>query len=391
MKTLTFLVIAGDPSGDMAAADLVRALRNAVGAFPPRFFGAGGPAMREAGVQLDFELTGHSVIGLEILRRLRFFQQAFQGLLRRAQQETPDAVIGVDYSGFNLRFAGAIKAGLREGRRPFHNWRPRLIQYIAPQVWASRAGRARRMEQTHDLLLSILPFEPAWFSQHAPRLKVQFVGHPLVDRRQGCRPATDWTSPVPPEVVLLPGSRDDELKRHLPVLIPAAERIRRETGARLRLILPAERLRPLAETLVKSHDSIDLQVGGLDEALQNATIALASTGTVTLECAWFGVPTVALYKTSWLTYQIGRRIVTIRHLAMPNLLAGETVLPELVQDAATPDAIVTAALELLRNEPRRRDIRLRLLALARQLGEPGTSNRAARAILDLLPPSSYAA
>lgn len=385
MKPLTFLLIAGDPSGDLAAADLVRALRKAAGPSSPRFFGAGGPALREAGVQLDFELTGHSVIGLEILRRLRFFRQVFHGLLRRAHEETPDAIIGVDYSGFNLRYARAIKAGLREHPRPFHNWRPRLIQYISPQVWASRAGRARQMEQTHDLLLSVLPFEPAWFSQRAPGLRVQFVGHPLVDRRQPFRPDTNYRSPAPPEVALLPGSRADELKRHLPVLVPAAERIHRETGARLRLVLPAEPLRPLAQMFITSPALIDVQVGGLDEALQRATLALASTGTVTLECAWFGVPTVALYKTSWLTYQIGRRIVTVRHLAMPNLLAGETVLPELVQDAATPDAIATEALELLRNKPRRQAIRLRLLGLARQLGEPGTSDRAARGILDLLP------
>lgn len=336
--------------------------------------------MVAAGVEIDYEFTGHSVIGLEVLRKLRFFAKAFRGLLSRAAAETPDVVIGVDYAGFNLRFASAVRAQANRNCGPFHNWRPRLVQYISPQVWGSRPGRARRMEQTHDLLLSILPFEPGWFAEHAPRLRVAFVGHPLVDRHHSVPQAS---APKIPTVLLLPGSRAGELERHLPVMVPAAARILREAGTRIRLVLPNERLRPIAAPWLKTLPEAQVQIGGLDEALRDATLAIASTGTVTLECAWFGVPTIALYKTSRLTYQIGRRLVTVKHLAMPNLLAGETVIPEFVQDEATPEALAGAALELLRDEPRRGAISDRLLDLARTLGTPGVNDRAAREILAL--------
>lgn len=384
MKPLTFLIIAGDPSGDLAAADLVRALRNRFGPFPPRFIGAGGPALRSAGVELDYELTGHSVIGLEILKRLAFFRRVFAGLLRLADTETPDVVIGVDYAGFNLRFAETLRKRLRRRSGPFQNWRPRVIQYISPQVWASRPGRAQRLARTHDLLLSILPFESSWFAQRVPQLRVEFVGHPLVDRHLQSRPPSSQDPATGPCLVLLPGSRISELIRHLPVVAAAAAQVRRETGIRLLLVLPEERLRPITESLLASYPEIEIQIGQLSAALLSATVAMASTGTVTLECAWFGVPTVALYKTWFLTYQVGKRIITVPHLAMPNLLAGETVLPEFVQDDATASNLASATLALLRDNSGRLAIRRRLLELAQSLGQPGTSQRAADAIARIL-------
>lgn len=386
MKPLTLMLIAGDPSGDLAAADLVRALRQEFSPWHPRFIGAGGPAMKAAGVALTHELTGHSVIGLEILRRLADFRRIFCDLLDLADAELPDAIVGVDYSGFNLRFAAAVRTRVRHRSGIFQNWNPRLIQYISPQVWASRAGRARRMAQTHDLLLSILPFEPAWFAQHVPRLPVVFVGHPLVDRRRFCTSPgmSSGRSDSPPLVVLLPGSRAGELHRHLPVMIPAAATIVRETSAETRIVVPDESLREIAQSYLPQGFAGQIQLGHLDEALSQASLALASTGTVTLECAWFGVPTVAMYKTSPLTYQVGRRIITVPYLAMPNLMAQDRLIPELIQHEATPESLASAALELLR-DPRRCDsIRSRLLQVARSLGAPGASQRAARAIRDQL-------
>lgn len=384
MKPLTFLIIAGDPSGDLAAADLVRALRNRFGPFSPRFIGAGGPALRSAGVELAYELTGHSVIGLEILKRLAFFRRVFAGLLTLADTETPDVIIGVDYAGFNLRFAETLRKRLRRRSGPFQNWRPRVIQYISPQVWASRPGRAQRLARTHDLLLTILPFESAWFAQRAPQLRVEFVGHPLVDRHRQSAPPSAQDPATGPCLVLLPGSRVSELNRHLPVVAAAAAQVRRETGIRLLLVLPEERLRPITESLLAPYPEIEVQIGQLSAALLSATVAMASTGTVTLECAWFGVPTVALYKTWFLTYQVGKRIITVRHLAMPNLLAGETVLPEFVQDDATASHLAAATLALLQDNSRRLAIRRRLLELAQSLGQPGTSQRAADAIARVL-------
>lgn len=384
MKPLTFQIIAGDPSGDLAAADLVRALRCQFGPFSPRFIGAGGPALRAAGVELSYELTGHSVIGLEILKRLAFFRRVFSGLLDLAEAETPDVIVGVDYAGFNLRFAEALRKRLHRRKGPFHNWRPKVVQYISPQVWASRPGRAQRLAQTHDLLLTILPFETSWYAQRVPQLNVQFIGHPLVDRHRHGPPPSAHDPETEPCLVLLPGSRVSELLRHLPVIAPAAAQIRRETGIRLLLVLPEERLRSIALPLLVPFPEIEVQIGQLSKALLSATVALASTGTVTLECAWYGVPTVALYKTWFFTYQVGKRIVTVPHLAMPNLLAGESILPEFIQDDATPTHLASATLELLRNDTRRLAIRRRLLELVQSLGKPGSSRRAAEAIARLL-------
>jgi lipid-A-disaccharide synthase len=378
------MVIAGDPSGDLAAAELVRALRRESRPFEPRFLGAGGPAMREAGVVLLHDLTEHSVIGLEILRKLAVFRRVFSTLRREARAQTVDAVIGVDYSGFNLRFAEAIARDARRHMGPFQNWRPRRIQYISPQVWASRPGRARRMEACLDLLLSILPFEADWFATRAPRLRVVHVGHPLADRHP-----RDFSSVIAPRsgtplLVLLPGSRPGELERHLPVMVPAAQRVRQETGARIRLILPRASLEPIAQRHIGGRLDAEVQLGGLAEGLRNASVAMASTGTVTLECAWHGVPTVALYRTSPVTYAVGRRIVTVKHLAMPNILAGGPVIPEFVQDEATPDRLAEAAIGYIQDPETSARTRRRLLDLASTLGDRGTADRAAAAIQELL-------
>lgn len=343
--------------------------------------------MATAGVDLRFELTRHSVIGLEILSRIRWFRQVFQELLRLARREVPDLILGVDYAGFNLRLASAIRrlSERQRSRHPFANWHPRIVQFVSPQVWASRPGRARRMEQTHDLLLSILPFETDWYARHAPGLRVQFVGHPIVDRHARSPAPSDQEAPEgsPTTVLLLPGSRPGELQRHLPVMLPAARDVAQATGSRLEMVLPREELRPLAAGMGRDFPEVAIQVGGLNDALRRATVALASTGTVTLECAWFGVPTVTLYKTSRLTFEIGRRIITVPHLAMPNLLAGGPLLQEFVQHTATAPALAEALKDLLRDRERRSAVRRRLLEVSRSLGPPGAAERAAKAILDL--------
>lgn len=374
------MVIAGDPSGDLAAAELVRALRRQFLPFAPEFVGAGGPAMREAGVDLLHDLTEHSVIGLEILRKLALFRRVFSTLRCEARRRTVDAVIGVDYSGFNLRFAEVIARDGQRHRGSFQNWHPRLVQYISPQVWASRPSRAKRMEGCLDLLLSILPFEADWFADRAPRLRVVHVGHPLADRHP-----SDFSTPTPsrtgpPLLVLLPGSRPGELERHLPVMVPAAQRVRQETGARIRLILPRASLEPLAQRHIGERLDAEIEVGRLAESLQEASVAMASTGTVTLECAWHGVPTVALYRTSPVTYAVGRRIITVKHLAMPNILAGGPVIPEFVQGDATPNRLAEAAIEYIRDPQKSARTRQRLLHLASTLGSQGTANRAAAAV-----------
>ena len=394
------MLIAGEASGDLLAAELVAALR---GKLPDAlFFGAGGAKMSAAGVELAFDLTQHSVIGIsDVLKKYFTFRRLFKQLLALAIERKPDVVIGVDYGGFNLRFGQAVKKYVREN--PFSRWNPKIVQFVSPQVWASRPGRADKLARDYDLLLSIFPFEKNWYAQRVPQLRVEFVGHPMIGRfanddlqfthresktgrSRGNETQTKEKSETPHVVsykilLLLPGSRRSELQRHLPPMLTALKMVQEKMPmVKAKVVLPNPSLVPLAKSL---GTNLEIQVGELPWALAEAEAAIASTGTVTMECAFFGVPTVTLYKTSWLTYQIARRIITVKSLTMPNLLAGEPVYPEFVQHDATPENLARTTLELLQDESRRTKIKSQLAKIVASLGEPGAPRRAADAILSL--------
>jgi lipid-A-disaccharide synthase len=399
VKAKSFMLIAGEASGDTLAAELVGALRQKVvagsldstadvqplrTALVPRFFGAGGPKMAAAGVELAFDMIQHSVVGVSdaagkgpaFLRRLLHLRQL-------AIWRQPDAIILVDFSFFNHTFARVLRWYLRGHRSPFNNWSPKLVKYVSPQVWASRPGRAYRMPEDFDLLLSIFPFEKEWYARRVPKLRVEFVGHPMIGRSL----ESEVQSPKPgsvPTVLLLPGSRVDEVRRHLPVVTGALELLRRDLpGLRAKMVLPNEALLQSVKTNGLP-SGLELQVGGIPAALAEADLAITKSGTITMECATLGVPAVVFYKTSWPTYLIGRRIVKVKYLAMPNLLAGEEIYPEFVQDAATAQSISRAALQLLRDETRRAVVKAKLAAVVASLGKPGAASRAADAICSLM-------
>jgi lipid-A-disaccharide synthase len=377
MKPTTFMLIAGETSGDLLASELVSALKEkAPGA---TFFGAGGSKMAEAGVELAFDMTQHAVIGIsDVLKNYFKFQRLFDQLAALAIKRKPDVIIGVDFGGFNLRFGHAIR---EYSRYDSSDWYPKIVQFVSPQVWASRAGRADLLARDYDLLLSIFPFEKDWYANRVPRLKVEFVGNPMVERLQFKVQSSKFKVSENPEVLLLPGSRKSELQRHLPVMLPALELIRKKLpGAKAKMILPNVGLQQLAGKLGAE---VEIQIGGLPAALAQADVAVASTGTVTMECAFFGVPTVTLYRTSWLTYEIGKRIVTVNSLTMPNLMTGREVYPEFIQDTATPENIARATLELLQDEARRKAIQSQLAKIIASLGGPGAAKRAADAVLNL--------
>lgn len=404
MKRKSIMVVAGEASGDWLAAELVRALREEIttaeatptwdyqplhASLEPLFFGAGGQHMAAAGVELAFDLTAHSVIGLwEPLKNYFKFRRLFVQLYELALERKPDTVVLVDFSGFNRRLAHAIKSHVRQHLDWFHDWDPKLIQYVSPQVWASREGRAYQVARDYDLLLSIFPFEKEWYARRVPKLEVEFVGHPMLDRYSGihCRQPLDAPVKNPPTILLLPGSRPGELARHIPVMTEALAILRKAfTNLHANVVLPNEELLNQAKGMNLPAE-IKVQVGELPQALKEADVALASTGTVTMECAYCGVPTVAFYKTAWLNYEVGKRIVSVNHLAMPNILADEPVYPEFVQNMATPENISKAALELLRDQPRRLKIKAKLAEIISSLGGPGATRRAARTIVRLLEP-----
>lgn len=390
------MLIAGEASGDLLAAELVGELRERTlrdSSMPtadvqplrtelsPHFFGAGGPRMRAAGVDLAFDLTQHSVIGLfEVLQKYFEFRRLFQKLLKLAIERQPDVIIGVDYGGFNLRFGQAIKDYVRRHRKEFVPWNPRLVQFVSPQVWASRPDRADTLAKNYDLLLSIFPFEKEWYARRVPKLRVEFVGHPMVGRFRKAEAGGQKA-----EVVLLPGSRVDEVRRHWPIVTGAFELLRQDLPAlRGKIVLPNEALAQSARSFSVSA-GLEIQVCGLASALTEADLAITKSGTVTMECAMLGVPAVVFYRTSRPTYFIGKRLVTVRHIAMPNLLASEELFPEFIQHAATPENIARAALELLNDPSRRKTVKVKLAKVVAALGSPGAITRAANAIASLQP------
>ncbi|MBL9127809.1 MAG: lipid-A-disaccharide synthase [Verrucomicrobiales bacterium] len=385
------MLIAGEPSGDLLAAELVAALRSrlaAPGQPPPSFIGAGGSQMAAAGVRLSVDLTDFAIIGLsDVLRNLWRLRRILREMLDLACAERPDAVVCVDYGGFNRRFAAAMRA-----RQP-DDWHPRLVQYVSPQVWASRPSRAKTLARDLDLLVSILPLEKPWYAARHPRLRVDFVGHPILDRHPAAlarlaTPDSPDAETSTPQVLLLPGSRPSEINHHWPVMIEAARRIHAACPSRWLAVFTNEVLRDRALAIdAAAGVPLETRIGGLAEELARTTLAIAATGTVTLECAVWRVPTLAIYRASWSTYQIARRIIKVRHLAMPNLLANAPVMPELLQDAANPDALAATATRLLRDPAERRCIRQALADVVRQLGQPGAATRAADSILSLLPPA----
>lgn len=400
MTPKRFMLIAGEASGDMLAAELVAELRAAIqristysanvqpleSDLAPQFFGAGGPRMAATGVELLFDLTQHSVIGLPGPSDYLKFRERLNQLVELARERKPHAIICVDFPLFNAVLAAAIKKRVRARRGTFNNWEPKLVKYISPQVWASRAGRAYQIARDFDLVLSIFPFEKDWYAARVPKLRVEFIGHPMIDRYASVVKETSTTkSPTAPTLLLLPGSRRAELQRHLPPMLGALKLIQQKIPAlTAKMVLPSENLAAQAMSLGAGTAGVEIRCGGLAESLVQADAAIASTGTVTMECAFFGVPTVTLYKTSWITYEIGKRIVKVKSLTMPNLLAQEQIFPEFVQHDATAQNLAKAALELLSDDVRRVQVKSGLKKIIASLGGPGASRRAAEAVLKLI-------
>ena len=310
MKPGSFMLIAGEASGDMLAGELVRALRDEFmdgkavptldyqplhSSLEPRFFGAGGQCMAAAGVDLAVDMTAHSVIGLsDVFKNLLQFRRLFRRLYKLALQRQPDAIICVDFSGFNRRLAHALRQYARKHADWFHDWNPKVIQYVSPQVWASREGRAYKMARDYDLLLSTFAFEKEWYARRVPQFQVEFVGHPLVDRYSseecGGRSAERQSKPSVPTVLLLPGSRPSEVRRHLPVLVGAAKRILAARKAVFRMVLPDKSLAKYAKGVEKRVPQLEIQIGQVGESLRSADLAITKSGTITLGVRVFWRP-----------------------------------------------------------------------------------------------------
>lgn len=369
---MTLLMVAGEASGDSHGAELIYALK----AQHPRIriIGVGGPRMAAAGQEQLFDLAAHAVLGLtEVLKQYFKFRRFFYQVLDLAKRERPDAVVLIDYPGFNLRLAAKLRREVRCTR---------IIYYISPQVWAWKAGRVKTMQRDLDLLLTILPFEKAWFAKVAPTFNVQWVGHPLLDR---IRP-NGSVEPNPNWIALLPGSRRTEVEAHLPDLWEAARIMAREKpGLKFILLSPNEAIQSFALDMLSRFPApnftFEYNIGYAISHLSRCGLALVASGTASLECALVGIPQIVVYRVHPLTFAVGRRLVKLNYLSIINVMANEAVVPELIQDDLDPAALAQSALDLLNHPKRREMMKRRVAQVVATLGGPGASKRAAEAIV----------
>lgn len=380
---ISLMIVAGEASGDAHAASLVRALREGAPETSFQLFGATGREMRAAGVESIVDSDDLSIVGLaEIGGALPRFWRAYQTLRRAARDRRPDAVVLVDWPDFNLRLA-----------RSLHGSGLRVIYYISPQLWAWRSHRVRSIRRDVDLLLTILPFEKDWYDRRGVH-HVEFVGHPLagavragMSRQQFClRHGLDASRPL---IALLPGSRRKELERILPVMLEAASLLS-TSRADAQFVLALAPARALSEAEAHTSralrrglalpQSLRVVHGETREALGAADAAAITSGTATLEAALLGVPQVIVYKESLLNWHILGSLIHTEHYGLTNLIAGERLATELIQNDLTGERLSQELLALL-DEERNSDFRARLAAATSRLGAGGASRRAADAIL----------
>ncbi len=376
---MTIYLVAGEASGDEHGAALMRALR---ALFPGiQFQGRGGPKMKAiAGESFINWTEAAAVVGLwEVVRRYGYFREQFQCALREIARCNPNAVILIDYPGFNLRLARALRKNQHAvGSRPF---RGRIVYYISPQVWAWNRGRIEEMARLLDLMLCIFPFEAELYNRSG--LRTVFVGHPMVQHLAAIRTNQERQRNL---IGLFPGSRLREIRTIFPVMLKTAEKIlseRPETEFEVAAASEALRLeisQLLADTSLGKCTRI--VTGDSAGTMQRVFAGIVASGTATLEAAFFRLPFVLVYKVSWPTYFAARLVLRTPFLGMPNILANREIVPEFLQQDARPSIISRTVLELMSDENIRQTMTSAFDAVIAQLGETGASEKAARVILD---------
>lgn len=367
-------LVAGEASGDEHGAALMDALRDLSPDID--FHGRGGPKMQAiAGEAFVNWSDSAAVVGLwEVVKRYGYFREQFRRALGEIASVNPDAVILIDYPGFNLRLARALRkktAALK------------IIYYISPQVWAWNRGRIGQMARFLDLMLCIFPFEAELYNESG--LRTIFVGHPMIENLAARRTGEERQ---PRLVGLFPGSRLREVRKIFPIMLETAgkmvaerEEIHFEVAA-ASVPLASEIRALLGASLLR--DRVRVVTGDAAGTMQRAAAGIVASGTATLEAAYFRLPFVLVYRVSWLTYFAVRLVIKTRYLGMPNVLAGRRIIPEFIQHNARPDAISKAVLRLTDDCAARELVILEFDAIIAKLGETGASAKAARAIVQEL-------
>jgi len=394
---MTIYFVAGEASADNHGAALMRALGKAD--VDLRFIGRGGPQMKAAaGDNFQNWIDKSGVLGLwEVIKHYGYFRKQFHQTLQEIEASKPNAVVLIDYPGFNLRLARALRKRLPAQK---------IIYYISPQVWAWNRGRIKKMARWLDLMLCIFPFEADLYNQSG--LRTIFVGHPMIERLRDRQPAVaaatygsagksaSRTDSSGGEIDiqrdsnvigLLPGSRGREVRKIFPILIQTARELR-ESKPNLRFEVAAasdELAREMDEMLnPQDRHLFGIKVGQTAEIMQRAVAGVVASGSATLEAAYFRMPFALIYKVAWPTYFAGRLLVKVKYLGMPNVLADKQVVPEFIQHRAKSQDLAKTILRLLDDPMKREQMISEFDKIAAQLGESGASERAAKAILSEL-------
>ena len=375
------MISCGEPSGDLYAGALTKELFRA----DPQTVvtGFGGERLLAAGASLIGNFSGLSVTGLlEVARVLPRTYATYRRLVDDARAARPDVLVAIDFPDFNFTLARAVrKLGVP------------VVYYISPQLWAWRRGRMKTMRRIADRVLVIFPFEEPIYREAG--IPVQWVGHPLLDVAETPEPRATFLGRLGldagrPVVALLPGSRRNEVSAILPDLTRAAVIIRsRLPGVQFIVARAAHLTDAVFEPLAllgaggPAGQPITVVEGLADDVLAAADVALVASGTVTVQAALHECPMVVVYRLSPLTYRLGKPFIHVDTYAMANLIAGKRVVPELIQDAFTPQAVADEALGVLTDPRHAAQVRTELRAVKEKLGQPGASARAAAAVLDV--------
>jgi lipid-A-disaccharide synthase len=377
MKKLKLMIIAGEASGDLQAANLLKSLKSINPSIEA--FGMGGKKMSSEGAEIIYDVTELAVVGFfEVLKYLGTFKKIFEKLAGLLETRKPDAVILVDYPGFNLRFAKTAK----EKNIP-------VIYYISPQIWAWGENRIHEIKKCVDKMIVIFGFEENIYKEAG--VKVSFVGHPFLDivKPVWKKDETIKISHLKHDsikIALMPGSRKKEVEKHLPSMLRACEIIKNKIPSAEFIISRIKELdqnlynKIIKRSAIKPH-SLDNKPY---EVMDIADLVIVSSGSATLEIAIMEKPMVIIYKTSFLTWLLAKNLIKIPDIGLVNIVAGKRIVPELMQFDATPKNMAKEALDILNNHKRIHEIKEALRKVKSKLGETGASSRAAHAIYKFL-------
>jgi lipid-A-disaccharide synthase len=372
---MTIYFVAGEASADNHGAALMRSLRELSRDCEINFIGRGGPEMRRiAGERFKDWLGDAAVLGLwEVIRKYGYFRDQFRETLKEIQESQPDAVVLIDYPGFNLRLARALRMQARQQK---------IIYYISPQVWAWNRGRIKKMARFLDVMLCIFPFEADLYNQSG--LHAIFVGHPMIERLRSQKINVERDTNL---IGLFPGSRLPEVRKIFPVMLESMHELRKQ-NRKLRFEVAAaseELAAEMTEMLdrdMRDPQVIQIKVGETAAIMQHASAGIVASGSATLEAAYFRLPFVLIYKVAWPTYLAARLVVNVKHLGMPNVLAEKEVVPEFIQHTAKAKAIARALAYLTENARAREQMISEFDAIVSKLGKGHASEKAAGAILE---------